>query len=629
MRFTALVFLAAFSASGQLPACHPSPGECLQGYVSATRQPNQITVASPPYLWVQVHDLNSASATYSVRFCFDVASPYWCPAGAPNSVTIAANTNGMGGAAANGYLPIPATVGSINLKDGARHYASPWAISRNGDTQANDLLLDYARMGGPYAIQWDPVNSNLMPDFSGVLRTPYPITPQKSQLFINSNDPCSIGTAGPNTSCGSNVAGNLLCTVNGTPVYDNGFAGVFLTAYPGLSCSSSIIVSLPVQDAITFAQWTSVMGPAIASESMSMTAQLFTWVQPNIVVGNGASAQVTNCNGQFGTNACYAFAGLGAMWPATNGIEPIRIPGTSTCIQKPVGQCLGEGLPNPVFNNPVRNPASLGFRYTIMAAATACSKPWDGLSGCDLAHIGAGGFTENVPAMQAIIGNTQTAPTDPSGLNIQYPWTNDPSRGGAITSEYAPWLTGNSISPNIAFSLLGSRSSLVAVNPVPLPGFQTNILTYPVGSYAYHLANVSMVPGGGLGYAVTSYGAQFASAGTGQAWIGAWMLSNANGGPTGIPAVAAGGEAVEPGEIITRHMFYPELFAFYYSRGHTICEAFWLSQKEPFGTALWGNPFARIFSIPPTPSGAFPDKPRQPGPGETMPGPKSARASEN
>jgi len=370
------------------------------------------------------------------------------------------------------------------------------------------------------------------------------------------------------------------------------------------------------------------MGPAIASESLLMTAQLFTWVQPNIVVGNGAGPQVTNCNGEGGANACYAFAGLGAMWPVTNGIEPIRIPGTSACIQKPVGQCLGEGIPNPVFNNAVRNSASIGFRYTIMASATACSTHWDGSNGCDAAHIGAGGFVANVPAMQAIISNTQTTPTDPSGLNIQYPWTTDTARGGAMTGEYAPWLTGTSISPNITFSLLGSRSSMVSINPVPLPGFQSNVLTYPVGSNQYHLASVSMVPGGGLGYAVTSYGAQFASAGNNQSWIGAWMLSPANGGPTGNPAVAAGGEAVEPGEIITRHMFYPELFAFYYSRGHTICEAFWLSQKEPFGAALWGNPFARIFNIPPVPASAFPARPRQPGPGEAAPAMSGVRANE-
>jgi hypothetical protein len=628
MRCAALLLLATTSVFSQLPVCNPSPGECLQGYLSVTRQQGAITIVSPPYLWVQAHDLNNNSATYSVRFCIDAAYPWWCPAGTPNSVTIAANTNGIGGSAANGYWAIPASVGSISLKDGARHYVAPWAISRNGDTQANDLLLDFARMGGPFPIQWDPVNSNLMPDFSGVSRSVTPITPQRSQLFINSNDPCSIGSAGPNSSCGGSTAGNILCTVNGTPVYDNGFAGAFLTAYPALSCSNAIIVSLPVQDAITFAQWKSVMGPAIAGEPMTMAAQLFTWVQPNIVVGNGAAAQLTSCNGQGGTNACYAFAGLGAMWPATNGIEPIRIPGTSACIQKPVGQCLGEGIPNPSFNNPVRTPASLGFRYTIMASATACSQPWNGLNGCDPSHVAAAGFTANVPAMRAIIANTQTTPTDPSGLNVQIPWTSDTTRGAAMSSEYSPWLTGNSISPNIDFSLLGSRSSMVSINPVPSPGFQSNVLTYPVGSNQYHFASLSMVPGGGLGYAVTSYGAQFASAGNDQAWIGAWMLSPANGGPTGNPAVAAGGEAVEPGEIITRHMFYPELFAFYYSRGYTICEAFWLSQKEPFGTALWGNPFARIFSIPAAPTGGFPQR-RQPGPEETMPSPKGDRAREN
>jgi len=627
MRSAALVLLSAAPLLGQLPVCNPSPGECLQGYVSVTRQPNPITIVSPPYLWVQAHDLNNSSATYSVRFCFDVGSPWWCPAGAPNSVTIAANTNGMGGSGANGYWAISSTVGSINLKDGARHFVSPWVISRNGDTQTNDLLMDFARMGGPFPIQWDPVNSNLMPDFSGVARPVTPITLQRSQLFVNSNDPCSIGTPGPNAGCGGTSPGNVLCAVNGASVYDNGFAGAFLTAYPGLSCSSAIVVSLPVQDAITFAQWKSVMGAAIAGESVAMTAQLFTWVQPNIVVGNGASAQLTNCNAQGGTNACYAFAGLGAMWPATNGTEPIRIPGTSGCIQKPVSQCLGEGVPNPVFNNPVRNPASLGFRYTIMASATACTTPWNGLSGCDPNHIAAGGFTANVPAMRTIISNTQNTPTDPSGLNVQYPWTTDPSRGGAMTSEYAPWLTGTPISSNIAFSLLGSRTSTVSIDPVPLPGFQTNVLTYPDGSNQYHFTSLSMVPGGGLGYAVTSYGAQFASAGNDQAWVGAWMLSPANGGPTGNPAIAAGGEAVEPGEIITRHMFYPDLFAFYYSRGHTICEAFWLSQKEPFGAALWGNPFARIFSVPPVPSIGFPG--RQPGPGEAAPSPKGARISEN
>jgi len=629
MRIAEIIFLAALPACAQLPVCNPSPGECLQGYVSVTRQPSAITIVSPPFVWVQAHDLNNNSATYSVRFCVDVAFPWWCPAGTPNSVTISANSNGTGGSGANGYWAIPATVGSINLKDGARHYLSPWAISRSGDTQTNDLLMDFARVGGPFPIQWDSANSNLMPDFSGVPRPVTPISPQRSQLFINSNDPCSIGTAGPNTACGGNTPGNVLCAVNGAPVYDNGFAGAFLTAYPGLSCSNAIIVSLPVQDAITFAQGKSVMGPAIAGESMSMAAQLFTWVQPNIVVGNGAAPQVTSCNGQGGTSACYAFAGLGAMWPATLDIEPIRIPGTSACIQRPFGQCLGEGIPSPVFNNPVRSPAALGFRYTIMASATACAHPWNCVSGCDSAHIAAGGFTANVPAMQAIISNTQTTPSDPAGVNVQIPWTTDPVRGGAMAGEYAPWLTGNSISPNVAFSQLGSRSSMVSINPVPSSGFQSGVLTYPVGSNQYHFTALSMVPGGGLGYAVTSYGAQFASAGNDQAWIGAWMLSPANGGPTGIPAVAAGGEAVEPAEIISRHMFYPDLFAFYYSRGHTICEAFWLSQKEPFGAALWGNPFARLFNPPvPAPSG-FPGKPRDPGPGEVRSTPKGIRQNDN
>src|SRR5215472_3083555 len=621
MRFAALVFLAALTAFGQSPTCNPSPGECLQGYISVTRQPGAaFTAFSPPFLWVQAHDLNNNSATYSVRFCIDVPYPWWCPAGYPNSVTINANGNGAGGSGANGFWPIPATVGSINVKDGARHLVSPWMISRNGDTQTNDLLMDFARLGGPFPLQWDLANSNLMPDFSGVSRPVAPITPERSQLFINMNDPCSIGTPGTNSACGGNTAGNALCAVNGVTVYSNGFAGAFLTAYPGLSCSSAIIVSLPVQDAITFAQWKAVMGPAIDGESMSMAAQLFTWVQPNIVIGNGASAQITSCNGQGGTNACYAFAGLGAMWPATAGTEPIRIPGTSSCIQKPVGQCLGEGIPNPAFNNPVRSPASLGFRCTIMASATACTSPWNGLNGCDSSHIGAGGFTASVPAMQAIIANTQITPIDPTGLNVQYPWTSDTARGGAMTSEFAPWLTGNSISPNIAFSLLGSQSSRVSINPVPSPGLQSGVLTYPVGSNQYHFTSLSMVPGGGLGYAVTSYGAQFASAGNDQAWIGAWMLSPANGGPTGTPAVAAGGEAVEPGEVITRHMFYPDLFAFYYSRGHTICEAFWLSQREPFETALWGNPFARIFSTPalPAPSG-LPARSRDAGPGGLRP----------
>jgi hypothetical protein len=77
-------------------------------------------------------------------------------------------------------------------------------------------------------------------------------------------------------------------------------------------------------------------------------------------------------------------------------------------------------------------------------------------------------------------------------------------------------------------------------------------------------------------------------------------------------------------------MIYPDLFAFYYSRGHTICEAFWLAQKEPFGTALWGNPFARIFSTPGAPAAGFPTRLKQSGAGETTPSsPKSARVSEN
>src|SRR5215469_5460330 len=110
MRLAGLFILAAAPIFGQTPVCNPSPGECLQGYITVTRQPGTVPGFTPPFLWVRARDLNNGSATYPVRLCIDVAYPWWCPAGYPNSVTINANTSATGDARNNDFWTIPETV---------------------------------------------------------------------------------------------------------------------------------------------------------------------------------------------------------------------------------------------------------------------------------------------------------------------------------------------------------------------------------------------------------------------------------------------------------------------------------------------------------------------------------------
>ena len=554
--------------------------EVLQGYITPGRQPNAVSAVPPPYLLGQVHDLNNASTQYSVRLCIDVLNPpYWCPPGTASSATVSANQSASGGSGNNFYWQIPSSpVGSVNLRDGNQHYVCPWAISLNGDSQANDLLLDFARPGC-YPVRWDSTNSNLMPDYAAVEGEVYPLTPAQTAVFVNSSDSNSTGAPG----------GNLLCTVNGASIYDNGFAGTLIKAH-GIPCANVVVISIAVQDAATVAAFNTAMRTALNGLPSSIQAIALAWAQPSVVVGGGCTALISNLEGQGGTCPGYGIAGWTAMYGTTNGIEP----GYSFCIQKPYG--VGQGPFSPVFNSPTSNPQASGFRFTILAAAAKCTDAWNGLTGCDAFHTGSGGFAADVPSFQAVVSNTVTSPTNPSGLNVQIPWTTDPARGGAITSEYAPILTGTFLSPEVSYSLVGSHSNQTSINPTS--GTTTNVLLYPNASNGYYFANMSMVAGGGLGYAVTSFSAQFNTSinGSGQSWIGMWLI-NSTGGIAGNAAVAAGGEAVEPCEIISRKMIYPDLFEKYYTDGNTIMQSFWYATRHPWGTNLWGDPFARLWSV--------------------------------
>lgn len=565
----ALVLLLALVAN------IPAQAEVLQGLVNVVvRQPNGGTNAIPS-IWMEARDGSSPSTGYQVRVCVDDSSRT-CTSGNVEILTCNLDYPNITVAGTECYMPI-GTIGAIDLKDGKQHYIYPWAIS-HVSTPANDILIDYANYKNPnlsgnccgFPVRWDSVHSNLAETYvPPSLASSTPATAGQFAILVDTGQSVSTGT----------TSGNLVCaggtTASGsTAIYDDGLAGIWMKAH-GAACSQVFEAAVNGSASImTEAAFNAAWGTQLTRLPATFQYIAVAWFKPNII--SGPSPQLYQ----------YGLSGFLTMLPITGG----GTPAASACLGTVYG--LGQAEANPWFNSGANSTplTTAHIRPTIMLAAAVCPTCTHSPNATNNTNVwNADGptFKSLVTAATAAIGS------NPGGMVAQLVYPAGEPQRVYWGVEYTPQLNGTAISPDFTMSLLGSAASPVAATPVT-SGTLTNNILYGEGSASWtYDSTFGFKAGAGVFFSLTS------TAGGNDLnqtpLVSAFGASTGYGAVTGVPAVGAGGTAVEPCQSLTRKEVDPYLFLQYYTAGFDFIQSFYKAMWDVWGVNAFGDPLAQPF----------------------------------
>ncbi|MCU1257256.1 MAG: hypothetical protein JWO80_141 [Bryobacterales bacterium] len=496
-------------------------------------------------LYGMAHDVNNQNNnTLQVKVCWDD------PSFSSNcDRAIAANTSSFPFSACDGscqgfqYMPPPGTVGSVTPRDGKNHLMYVKVIS-----QANPGAGDKPLEGSPWPFTYR--NGTVGPMWDANLEaSPARLTASQLALLANSQDPYSVGSGG-----------NTVCTVNGTPIKDDGVVGYYVQRHH-VPCANVYVVSVPVVQTTSQAMFYSAIVPTLQSMSSSLQAIAIGWVQPSAV------GFTTGNYGQQSISAAVANAGL--------------VLG-SGCVDGGHAGMLGQGPINPYFNSVSKAPfTDYGLRPAMMLAGESCPT-------CTAGNNYSSAWLADVKTAKSVIDSAIAAvDTNPSGGNVYWSWTSDLGRSSTAVL-VSPLVLGNALSPKVNAQVLGNQTA-----PFPLDVSSKNILLYDEGGPHWNYVGATFLPGAGIGFAVTSTSGWLPSDGN-QTNAASWLSQG---------AVGAYGNAAEPCELFPYKHPDPALVIPNYTQGQTVIEALWKSVRLPWGGNFVGDPLASPFSLGPHTSG--------------------------
>lgn len=567
------------------------------GKSTFTRQTSTVYSLPNPSLYLQAIDANATTVKYTVRWIADNAS--WQAHGYTDSLENTSNCTGTScGSGNHAYLDLSvatgiSTIGTVNLRDGNVHLIYPWAISKVADDAAHDVLMQFA----PFRVKWDATNSNVFPEWQ-TTTTSGTIPYNKHLILINSSDPCSTGSAAANP-CGTAPAGNKLCTVSGTDIYDNAPPGYLMKIEGASDCTNVQVITLTHAESITGTD----LGTAISS-AMSFAATnhleaiIRGWGIPDVVVYD-STANWNNCAPSGTKVVCAGIDGALSVYAILGGTTQ---PGGATF----VGNTFGLGKWD--HDNPWLGQYGNFTPFTTFNFRPSTSPVLFNCPACTTgANTGTGHvWVENFAASKQVIDDAHAAiGSNPTGV-AQWSITNVAGGTAHFQPEIAPSsLVSGALNPKVTPSICGTFASQTSAAETSCT--QTNNILYQNDAAQYNLPTISFVSGsGGAGASGSTNG--FVSLATAQPQtpcvanmyfgLGGLQLAGAH------PAVYCMGSANEPGTYVRgKQMQFPESILQCLGLGGTWEVCAWQNVQEPINLTAWGDPFARPY-VPPFGSGA-------------------------
>ena len=440
------------------------------------------------------------------------------------------------GASCNGFhYPIPTSaVGSVLPRDGNQHLMYVKVISKAnpgpGDKPIDGSPWPFIFKSGVVGPMW---TANLE-------ATPTRLTASQLAILVNSQDPYGVGSTG-----------NVVCTVKGVAIKDDGVAGYYAKRH-NVPCANIAVISVPVVQTTTQALFFSSILPAVQALPASIQTIAIAWVQPSVVGYNiGYRPQ--------SISAAVANAGL--------------VTGTG-CVGGAPG--LGYGPINPYFNSSSQAPyTDHHLRPTMMLAGEICPA-------CTPTNNFSAQWYADFPTAKAFIDSAIAGTdTNPSGGNIYWTIMGDLTRDQSSLL-VSPLELGNGLTPYAYSQVLGT---------FPQPHSRTvsakNILLYEESAPNWNYASPTFIPGAAIGYSVTSSSGWLPSDGN-QTTAASWMS---------LGAVGAFGNGVEPCELLTYKSLDPALVIPNYTQGQSLVESLWKSVRLPWGANFLGDPLAAPFTL--------------------------------
>ncbi len=436
----------------------------------------------------------------------------------------------------NGFhYPIPTgSVGSVTPRDGSQHMMYVKVISK-ANPGAGDKPID----GSPWPFIWK--SGVVGPMWTANLEAaPSRLNASQLAILVNSQDPYGIGSTG-----------NVVCTVKGVAIKDDGVAGYYAKRH-NVPCANIAVISIPVVQTTTQALFFSSILPAVQALPASIQAIAIAWVQPSVVSYNiGYSPQ--------SISAAVANAGL--------------VTGTG-CVNGAPG--LGYGPISPYFNSSSQAPwTDHRIRPTMMLAGEICPA-------CTPTNNFSAQWYADFPTAKAFIDSAIAGTgTNPSGGNIYWTIMGDFTRDQSSLL-VSPLELGNGLTPYAYAQVLGT---------FPQPHSRTvsakNILLYEESAPNWNYSAPTFIPGAAIGYSVTSASGWLPSDGN-QTTAASWMS---------LGAIGAFGQGVEPCELLTYKSLDPALVIPNYTQGQTLVESLWKSVRLPWGANFLGDPLAAPFTL--------------------------------
>jgi hypothetical protein len=449
--------------------------------------------------------------------------------------------NSTGGTSTSFAYTIPATSGSVNLRDGAHHLLYLQVVS-----QANPGAGNVAVLGSPYPYTFTSgvIDQMYAPNLETV---PSKLTAAQLGIVVNSTDTYSTGSAG-----------STVCTVSGTAIKSDGAAGSYILQY-GVPCANVRVVTLTSASGyMTQANFESQLLPTTNAFSSSIQAIALAWVNP------GQVNATTPSQGPRGISAVVAYGSfiLGSANFSNN---------------------MGLAAYNPLFNSSTTTPyTTTGIRPTMMLAGESCV-------GCtsSINYWPTGVWTQDITSYQTTLAASVAANgTNPTGT-VYWVYSGDTQRRlqAEVTSSLA--LGSGLIRSGITTAMVGSAASPYNGANNVVSG--TNIIGYLHAFPHWVYGTSTFIPGAGLCGAFTSTSAFLPQdTGSQQSPVVSWLNQG---------CAAAYSTAVEPGILSIYKAMDLWVAMSHYGQGQTAVEALWKSVRLPWQGNFVGDPLAASFSI--------------------------------
>jgi hypothetical protein len=454
-----------------------------------------------------------------------------------------------------------APIGAFNPNDGIQHtmYAKILSIS---NPEVGDVTCNSSPWPWRYVTTMLQRYPAKVPPF--MVRG---VTPTTLAVIANSNDPYSIGSTG-----------STICTVNNTPLKDDGAAGYYIQKY-AIPCTNAYVVTVAVQYDISQTNFASQILPAVQAMPASIQGIALAWVEPVLVDGSSVIGQ-TDCQ----PNSVQDMVANGGVFHYRKLSYEL-----SKCDGGDETDVNGTLFINPLFNSNAVYPYTVvGWRPTMYLVGETCT------SGC-VGGVINGHYSADFTKFKTMVDNAFAARnTNPVAGNVDWAVTSDTARRILARSVTTTAVGGNALSRRVNGKILGSIAK-----PASSDFIDTNILLYVAAASTTNSpawGSSTVINGAAMLFDVTSTAGCLPDGYSGGV--------ECNGGQTplgyylGLGAVGTAGQCTEPSAITSAVDRFPDpaIFVPNYARGATMIESLWKSVKMTDCAVFAGDPLASPFT---------------------------------